>query len=391
VPSSPKYATGVRQQRRLHRVCDTGAVRVFVSSVIAGFEPFRDAAIGAARLLRHDVIRAEDFPARAASPQQACLEGVRDADVVVLLLGERYGQRQASGKSATEEEFEEAVRSKPILVFDQTGAERDPDMIEFVRRVRDWAGGSLTASFTTPAELRDCVVAALAEHAVREQAGRIDDDELIDRVRALLPRDQSQFDAVLAVSVSSGPRQQVLRPAEIEEPSLCEDLKQLAMFGSNRILDSERGARCQLRDDVLVVANDVERFMLDQLGSVAIMRPARQTRASPTGLNPIIEEEVTEAISTALRFAHDVLERIDPSVRLSVAAPMVALQGSAVGWRTRAEQQASPQSMSVGLGSGRASEPVTLVPATRPRRYLSMNSDELAQDFTVLLRRQMTR
>jgi hypothetical protein len=121
-------------------------VRVFVSSVIAGFEPFRDAACEAARVLRHEVIRAEDFPARAVSPEQACLEGVRDADVVVLLLGERYGALQGSGKAATEEEFDEARRSKPTLVFDQLGVERAADMARFVRRVRDWAGGNYLAS-----------------------------------------------------------------------------------------------------------------------------------------------------------------------------------------------------------------------------------------------------
>jgi hypothetical protein len=366
-------------------------VRVFVSSVITGFEPFRAAAVEASALLRHEVIRAEDFPARTVSPQQACLEGVREADVVVLLLGDRYGSRQASGKSATEEEFEEAVRSKPILVFDQLGVERDPDMTEFVRRVQDWAGGSLTTSFDTPSALRDRVIAALADHAVREQAGRIDDGELVNRARAFLPRERNYSDAVLAVSVASGPTQQVLRPAEIEDPRLCVDLKREAMFGPDRVLDSERGARCRFDGEALVVASDSEQIAIDQLGTIAVVRPARRAQVSSIGLNPIIEEDVTEAIATALRFSHAVLERVDPTGRAPLAAPMVLLQGSALGWRTRAEQQASPNSMSMGMGNDRARDPIVLVPATRPRRYLSMKADELAEDFTVLLRRQLGR
>ena len=111
---------------------DNGGVKVFISSVITGFEPYREAAAGAVRLLGHEVIRAEDFPALAASPQQACLAGVRRSDVV-MLLGERYGQRQASGKAATEEEFGEAAASKPLLVFSQIGVDRDLDMVAFRR------------------------------------------------------------------------------------------------------------------------------------------------------------------------------------------------------------------------------------------------------------------
>ena len=36
-------------------------MKVFVSSVIEGFEEFRDAAANGARVLRHHVLRAEDF------------------------------------------------------------------------------------------------------------------------------------------------------------------------------------------------------------------------------------------------------------------------------------------------------------------------------------------
>ncbi len=50
-------------------------MKVFVSSVIRGFEPFREAAVRAAQTLGHEVIRAEDFGASPDSPQQVCLAG----------------------------------------------------------------------------------------------------------------------------------------------------------------------------------------------------------------------------------------------------------------------------------------------------------------------------
>ena len=94
-------------------------MKVFISSVIRGLEAYRDAASSAARALRHEVKRAEDFAASAATPQQACLAGVRWAEVVILLLGSRYGDRQASGLSATHEEYREAREHCPVLVFIQ--------------------------------------------------------------------------------------------------------------------------------------------------------------------------------------------------------------------------------------------------------------------------------
>lgn len=62
----------------------TGGVKVFISSLIGGQEEYRNAAEEAIAVLGHQAIRAEQFPASAATPQQACLAGVREADVVIL-------------------------------------------------------------------------------------------------------------------------------------------------------------------------------------------------------------------------------------------------------------------------------------------------------------------
>ena len=94
-------------------------MRVFISSLITGFESLRDAAASASATLGHEPVRAEDFQASPDSPQQACLAGVRGSDVVVLILGERYGVVQQSGLSATHEEYRVARESRPVLVFIQ--------------------------------------------------------------------------------------------------------------------------------------------------------------------------------------------------------------------------------------------------------------------------------
>ena len=83
-----------------------------------------------------------DFPASAETPQQACLDGVRQSDLVVFLLSSAYGQLQTSGLSATHEEYIEARETKPVLVFLHDGVELEPEQKNFIQQVRDWSGGS---------------------------------------------------------------------------------------------------------------------------------------------------------------------------------------------------------------------------------------------------------
>lgn len=135
-------------------------MRIFLSSVIRGFEAYRDAAARAARALRHEVKRAEDVAASSATPQQACLAGVRWANAVILLLGERYGDRQASGVSPTHEEYREARERCPVLIFVERGVTYEPAQRKFLREVQGWTTGHYTASFSDADELRDAVTSA---------------------------------------------------------------------------------------------------------------------------------------------------------------------------------------------------------------------------------------
>ena len=125
-------------------------MKVFISSVIAawrstGLPPGRQP-----RACGYVVIAAEDFGASPGSPQQVCLAGVREADVVILLLGARYGTPQASGLSPTHEEYRAARGTKPVLVFVQTGVTLEPDEEKFVEEVGGWEGAPTASRSTRP-------------------------------------------------------------------------------------------------------------------------------------------------------------------------------------------------------------------------------------------------
>ena len=91
-------------------------MRVFVSSVVRGYQEYREAAKDAIEALGYEPVVMEST--HPSSPQEACLTEIKDSGVVVLLLGRRYGKPQESGKSPTHEEWDHARGlGKHVLVF----------------------------------------------------------------------------------------------------------------------------------------------------------------------------------------------------------------------------------------------------------------------------------
>lgn len=164
-------------------------MKVFISSVVGGFEHFRAAAAEAIETLGHRVLRSEDFPALAGTPQQTCLAAVRDADVIALLLGERYGPVQESGLSATHEEYREARELKPVLVCIEDGITPDPAQEGFIDEVEAWATGHVREGFATPADRDD-------------MTGRL----FIGRLRARLTRALHNMSSPSPLDSSTQPR-----------------------------------------------------------------------------------------------------------------------------------------------------------------------------------------
>lgn len=123
-----------------------------------GYADYREAAAQGIRDAGHEPIRVEDFPSDTASPRNSCLDGVGSADVLVLLLFERYGFVTPSGKSATEEEYDEARKChKNIFVFRQTGVSFDYQQQAFVEKMEDYVTGHYRTSFHDPVSLRSAV------------------------------------------------------------------------------------------------------------------------------------------------------------------------------------------------------------------------------------------
>ena len=366
-------------------------MKLFISSLLSGYGHFREAVRSAAETLGHKVITAEDFPATAGTPQQACLAGVREADVVVLLMGESYGAVQPSGLSATHEEYREARERKPVLAFIEQATSPDPKQAKFVEEVQAWATGHFRASYSDPGSLSRVVIRALHEHELAQSVGPVDEKELLDRATALVPQRHGMGGAAQLVLVIAGaPLQAVLRPAELDDPALARDVQREALFGSYPVLTSAEGTRIRVQDDALLFEQESASVLLDQVGSIRVIQAARSGNDRfRSDIPALIEEEITAALSRGLRFAGWLLDRVDPLRRITDVVLVTALAGAGyMAWRTRAEHAASPQSGQTGQGRDGV---VTLRPARRHRQSLTYDADRIAEDLVALLRRDRCR
>ncbi|HKV09673.1 MAG TPA: DUF4062 domain-containing protein [Thermoanaerobaculia bacterium] len=141
-------------------------IRVFVSSTWSDLIPERQAVARALERLRETKFYGmELFGSRSASTRKASLEEVDRSDVVVLLVGERYGS------GITEAEYRRARhRGLPCLVYEKEAGqdsagerETDPEgfrrLKEFRRLYRNPVRGHTVSSFSSPEELAAKVTA----------------------------------------------------------------------------------------------------------------------------------------------------------------------------------------------------------------------------------------
>ena len=368
-------------------------MKVFISSVIGGFESYRDAAASAVEGLGYEVVRAEDFGATARSPQEACLAGVRKADLTILVLGQRYGATQPSGLSATHEEYREAQGRHPVLAFVQEGVDYDALQTEFVREVREWETGSLTAGFTTEVQLQRAVTRGLHELVVSVASGSVDERELLARAEesAEAPQDY-RSEPQLVLCLAAAPHQEVLRPTKLEDGNFARELQQAALFGPHALFVVKGGAQTERRGDWLVVSQEGASVQINSAGDIVVRQPAVAADRGAREFPALIQEEIRERLAMALNFAASVLDSIDSVRRLSHVAVVAALTGVGYqAWRTREEHAQSPQAGSFGGGFGLSQDHVAvhLNPAVRSRAELGQRVDDLADDLMVLLRHDL--
>lgn len=419
-------------------------MKVFISSVIRDFEEYRDAVDVAINTLTHVPVRAERFEASPNSPQQSCLERVRKSDVLILILGERYGTPQPNGLSATHEEYNEAVRlSIPVLVFLEDNITPDYRQAQFIEEIQSWLSGRLSEPFRTTSELERKAIRALYSLEPRQSLSPSDEHSALQRALARINEidEASLSQPQLVISTASSPTQSILRPSELEGNDLTERIKAEATAGRFPLFHASEGIETAFQGDALSISasqgsysdslqpvpyivpisgtrrsrrrrlrldssplgesrdashdsdSDSSRSILtDERGSVRITRSAiRSSRRSNHQIQSLIEKDLLDDIFMSLGLVERILHRIDIDRRLTRVAIVAGILGPKHHpWRTREEHELSPYSATLNWSVSNDPIVVHLDPAVTDRTDLKGESTmEIAKDLMVLLRRRL--
>ena len=350
----------------------------------------RDAAASAIRSLGYEAVRSEDFTASPDSARSRCLQAVRQADAMVLILGSEYGSVQDSGLSATHEEYREARDSGAVLAFVEGGVESDSKQREFISEVQNWDQGQYTSSFSDAADLEGKVTLSLHKFALaKATTAPLDEEALAVRSKELIPNLPSGLGALLAVSVASGPSRQVLSAVELADDDLHCFLRAEALTGNYSVLRPEVGTRFSTGGDTLTLGQDGGALVcLDEAGRMLVVQRIHDDNAWNRGVPALIVETVGEQIARSMRLTDRILEHVDQPKRLShIVVTAALLRASHLAWRTKEEQERDP--LWSKMGSGHQNRIVVQLPSPVQRRAaLTQDVDATAKELAVRLRRE---
>jgi hypothetical protein len=134
------------------------AQSVFVSSVMGGMTPERQAVVAGVSQFGSRPIRFEDFGGMDDDPEDAYLGQVASSTIYLGILGRRYGTPLKSGYSATHAEYNEAEqRGRRISIWVKEG-DIDGPQRDFLNAVRVF---HTTGTYSSPEELGARVAARL--------------------------------------------------------------------------------------------------------------------------------------------------------------------------------------------------------------------------------------
>jgi hypothetical protein len=139
----------------------TEKITIMLSSTISDMKAERDAIMQLfskypfVKLLGTDPIQ-KSYP---SNPHIQTLELAESCDFYILLLGKRYGFEIKEGLSATEAEFDRAVKSNPtkVLVFRNISISPDTKQKKFIKKVGDYYKGYWISDFEYTHTLQEIV------------------------------------------------------------------------------------------------------------------------------------------------------------------------------------------------------------------------------------------
>jgi hypothetical protein len=337
---------------------------IFISSLARGeMATIRVAGRAAVESLQMRPVMFETAPASREDSRRALLDELARCDALLLLLGAEYGERTEHGVSATEDEFNEAVRlGIPVIALVQD-IERSAEQQGFVERVRgSWAEGRFAPSFNNGTDVGFQAVAAL--NAWRQRAAG-DDRDVAARERALALAQgtgragQSHTGAKARVVLVPCLGRQLIDAVMAADPVLAEDLGMCAR--TSGLVTNEMALRQQLTavglafESATVGGYEQLQFLVARDG--AILAEGAVSGAGLLGSSVVQASSLRRVVSQSGAFAHGVWQRIDVRDDIRTLAVTVAIPDASM--KVYSDEDFAGSSLSIGSMS---SPPVVLAP-----------------------------
>lgn len=360
-------------------------MKVFISSVICGYEEYREAVVEGVEALGYQASRSETFPARPDTPQQACLREVRDSDLMILLLGERYGAKQESGLSATHEEYNEAKNSnKPVLVFIEADIKPELHQEAFIKQLENWTSGRTIQRFSDAKKLSIQIIKSLRELDI-QQNSLISEDNATERAKILLSAYNVNYRPRLLFGLVVSPPKQIFRPSDLDGPSFREKIRRCGEKGDFPILKKEQTS-VQHRNKALIFQQTFGLLSINQQGDIYIAQDLSKNNLSyRNGLPVIIEEQVAGRLYNCLQFCRCILQTVDAKDYASLVVAVCIKDNQANPWRTQKKHLESPNRMTPA--DYQEMMPEVLEPFTF--YHLESDLNKICDDLVSVIRREV--
>lgn len=364
--------------------------RVFVSSVMEGFEECREAARRAITAIGGDAVMAEDFVAASSSPRNSCLDGVASSDVYVLMVGTRGGWKTPSGRLAVEEEYDEARRLNKIISAYIQDVPRDSDAESLVKKVSNYVGGHFRASFGSCAELETVMSQQLSKVLQPLTLPVMDPNEVMRRAEKC---HTIQYETTARLVIAPERSEEIIDRLEIGEQRFEQQVVRIA--NDTGFFDYRAGKEIGLRGDTLVLehaesrraGSGFRRIEIEPSGVMTFDALVSTRESDPIGggighMFILVREHVATPLDAAFRTAGKLYAEIDAYLRHQRFHYGVAFCG--VGSRKLAD--AIPRQSGFGMDRD-ISGPLTVEKSRLVlRQVLEAPGDEVARIVKLLER-----
>lgn len=220
----------------------------FISSVIEGFEAFREAARNGVLEAGWEPVRINEVVAASEeSSRNLCIDAAKRADGLVLILAAHRDSWVApSGRTVVEEEYRAAREAKrSVFVFIQDG-NLGPEAARFARELTDYTRGHFIVRFKTPDQLRVAISSALTSRGGTHLPLAPSPPNFLAGYDS---RTVGGHEPIARICLTPIRREVVFRPAELAAPELGNRLIRLA-FDAN-LFDVRAGSGTEVTGDIL--------------------------------------------------------------------------------------------------------------------------------------------